>query len=224
VDAAATGAAGDTRFGQLLHARALTRAVTLYCDESGGISAGAMTFATMAISPADADAVVARFRAITGLRGELKGSRITPTERGLLFEILAQHDARGWVAVADQALLTRAQADGVSDQALYSRLLDASIAAFLPTTGGECADIVIDEGRYDPRILDGVRREIQAMLGQWGKASLADSRRCAGIQIADVVANSLFNLTTASVRARRIRAIVQPWIDTNRLRIIPLAA
>jgi Protein of unknown function (DUF3800) len=196
--------------------------MALYCDESGGLSAGAMTFAAVAIAPADADAVLSRFRAISGLRGELKGSRITPVERGLLFEILAQHDVQAWVAVADATQLAQALATTVSDRALYSKLLDTAVAAWLPTTGGECADIIIDEGRYDPRILDGVRRDIQALLGQWGKASLADSRRCAGIQIADVIANSLFNLTIASVRARRIRAIVQPWLDNRRLRIIRL--
>ena len=183
-----------------------------------------MTFAAVAVAPDAADATVARFRAITGLRGELKGSRITPVERGLLFEILAQHDAQAWVAVADAAQLAQALAAAVSDRALYSKLLDTAVAAWLPTTGGECADIIIDEGRYDPRILDEVRLDIQALLGQWGKASLADSRRCAGIQIADVIANSLFNLTIASVRARRIHAIVQPWLDNRRLRVIRLVA
>jgi hypothetical protein len=194
--------------------------MALYCDESGGVSAGAMTFAAIAMTAEAADAVLARFRAITGLRGELKGSRITPVERGLLFEILAQHPVRGWVAVANPDHLADAKAGGTSDLALYSRLLDAAIGAWLPTTGGECADIVIDEGRYDPRILDAVRRDVQALLGQWGKASLADSRRCAGIQIADVVANSQFNISIASARARLIEAIVRPWFDSGRLRIV----
>ena len=196
--------------------------MALYCDESGGVSAGAMTFAAVAIEPEAAEAVLLRYRAISGLRGELKGSRISPIERGLVFEILAQHPARAWVDVADQATLAPVKADGASDLSVYSRLLDAAIGAWLPGTGGICADIVIDQGRYDPRILDNVRSEVQSLLGNWGKASLADSRRCAGIQIADVIANSLFNLAIASVRARRIRAIVQPWIDSARLRVIPL--
>ena len=196
--------------------------MTLYCDESGGLSAAAMTFAAVAMTAADAEAVLDRFRGIAGLRGELKGSRISPVERGLLFEILAQRDACAWVAVADRPTLTLAIANGISDRQIYSRLLDTAVAAWMPTTGGDCADVVIDEGRYDSRILAGVRGDIQALLGQWGQASLADSRRCAGIQIADVVANSLFNLTIASVRARRIRTIVQPWLDSGRLKIIPL--
>lgn len=183
-----------------------------------------MTFAAVAIAPDDAEQVVARFRAIAGLRGELKGSRISPVERGLLFEILAQRSARAWVAVADRAAVMNAQADGASDRHLYSRLLDTAVAAWLPTTGGTCADVIIDAGRYDPNILAGVRSDIQALLGHWGQASLADSERCAGVQIADVIANSLFNLTIASTRARRIQTIVQPWLDAGRLQVIPLQA
>lgn len=196
--------------------------MTLYCDESGGLSATAMTFAAVAITAADAEAVLARFRGIAGMRGELKGSRISPVERGLLFEILAQRDVFAWVAIADQPFLIHAIANGTNDRQIYSRLLNAAVAAWMPTTGGDCVDVVIDEGRYDPRILAGVRGDIQVLLGQWGRASLADSRRCAGIQIADVVANSLFNLTISSVRARRIRTIVQPWLDSGRLKIVPL--
>jgi Protein of unknown function (DUF3800) len=198
--------------------------VALFCDESGGLSAGAMTFAAVAIEPDDADQVVARFRAIAGLRGELKGSRISPVERGLLFEILAQHSARAWIAVADRPAVTLAMSDGASDRQVYSRLLDTAVAAWLPTTGGASTDVVIDAGRYDPTILAGVRSDIQALLGHSGKASLAESERCAGIQIADVIANSLFNLAISSERARRIQAIVQPWLDSGRLKVIPVRA
>ncbi len=59
---------------------------------------------------------------------------------------------------------------------------------------------MIDEGRYDPTILAKVREDIQAGLGQWGRASLADSRRSDGVQIADVIANSLFNITSFTAR------------------------
>lgn len=197
--------------------------MTLYCDESGGVSAGAMTMAAISLSPEDAEAVVARFRAVTGLQGELKGSRINTTERALLFEILAQRDARGWVAVADGPRLVAAKHAGESDLQLYSRLLDMTVGTFLPVSGGACVDVVIDEGRYDPRILAHVRRDIQAALGHWGHASLADSSRCAGVQIADVVANSFFNLVAASPRAGRIRAIVAPWTDSGRIRILTVS-
>jgi hypothetical protein len=198
--------------------------MALYCDESGGLSAGAMTFAAVAITKDDAEQVVARFRAIAGLRGELKGSRITPVERGLLFEILAQRSARAWIAVADQTTLLMAISQGASDKHLYSRLLDTAVAAWLPTNGGAYTDVIIDAGRYDPIVLASVRSDVQARLGNWGLASLAESERCAGVQIADVIANSLFNMTISSTRARRIRTIIQPWLDTGRLQVVALRA
>ena len=55
--------------------------VTIYCDESGGLNAGAMTFAAVMLTPQIAADIHARFRSVTGLRGELKGSRISVVER-----------------------------------------------------------------------------------------------------------------------------------------------
>src|SRR3546814_1027396 len=64
-----------------------TRAMTIYCDESGGLNAGAMTFAAVMLTPEVAAAIHARFRAVTGLKGELKGSSISLTERAYLPEL-----------------------------------------------------------------------------------------------------------------------------------------
>ncbi|HKX89413.1 MAG TPA: DUF3800 domain-containing protein, partial [Sphingopyxis sp.] len=85
-----------------------------------------------------------------------------------------------------------------------------------------CTDVVIDDGRYDPKILAHVREEIQAGLGQWGRASLADSRRSDGVQIADVIANSLFNITIGSPRAHRIGRILEPMLASKAIRIAEL--
>src|SRR3546814_4216403 len=64
--------------------------MTIYCDESGGLNAGAMTFAAVMLTPEVAAAIHARFRAVTGLRGELKGSRISLTERAYLLELRSE--------------------------------------------------------------------------------------------------------------------------------------
>ena len=84
------------------------------------------------------------------------------------------------------------------------------------------SDVVIDDGRYDPKILAHVREEIQAGLGQWGRASLADSRRSDGVQIADVIANSLFNITIDSPRAHRIQRIFEPMFASKAIRVAEL--
>jgi hypothetical protein len=197
--------------------------MTIYCDESGGLNAGAMTFATVQLTPDAAAAIVARFRAVTGLRGELKGSRISLTERAYLLELFDRAGGRAWVAVAERAkLIAGANGAPPSDLALYAALLDTAIGRWLPETGGVCTDVVIDDGRYDPAILGKVRAAIQTGLAGWGQASLADSRRSDGIQIADVIANSLYNLTVRSARARRIGTILEPMLATRAIRIAEL--
>ena len=109
-----------------------------------------------------------------------------------------------------------------SDLALYTALLDLAVSSWLPETGGVCTDVVIDDGRYDPAILAGVRETIQTGLAGWGQASLADSRRSDGVQIADVVANSLFNVTIGSPRAQRIGVIIEPLLASRAIRIAEL--
>jgi hypothetical protein len=185
--------------------------MTIYCDESGGLNAGAMTFAAVMLTPEQATAIHVRFRAVTGLRGELKGSRISLTERAYLLELFDRAGGRAWVAVAKSADLPRtANGKAPSDLALYGALLDLAVSRWLPETGGVCTDVVIDDGRYDPAILANVRE------------SLADSRRSDGVQIADVVANSLFNVAVQSPRAPRIETILDPFLASRAIRVAEL--
>ena len=198
--------------------------MTIYCDESGGLNAGAMTFSAVMLTPQSAAAIHERFRDVTGLRGELKGSRIRIVERAYLLELFDRAGGRAWVALADRDRLAHNPGGTLpSDLALYAALLNLAVGRWLPETGGVCTDVVIDDGRYDAKILSQVRAEIQAGLGQWGHASLADSRRSDGVQIADVIANSLFNITVKSPRAHRIQRIIDPMLASRAIRIAELA-
>ncbi len=197
--------------------------MTIYCDESGGLNAGAMTFSAVMLTPQAAADIHARFRSVTGLRGELKGSRISVVERAYLLELFDRAGGRAWVAVAERDKLAQNPGGTLpSDLALYTALLNLAIGRWLPETGGVCTDVVIDEGRYDPKILAHVREEIQAGLGAWGRASLADSKRSDGVQIADVIANSLFNITIGSQRAHRIQRILDPMLASKAIRVAEL--
>lgn len=188
----------------------------IYCDESGGISTGAMTFAGVRISPEDADALLARFKLVTGIRGEMKGSRISLSERGLFFELLDRFNGRAIVA---QALRNGIQPQPKNhDLRVYAALLEDVVGAWLPELEG-CVEVVIDDGRYDPATLALVRTDIAALVGPCGGARLDDSRRSAGIQIADVIANSAYNLAIASPRAERIQRILDPFLSQGLLRV-----
>lgn len=192
----------------------------IYVDESGGLSAGAMTMAGVSIAEEDADRLLRRFKTVTGLRGELKGSRIDLVQRALFFELLERFGGRARVCVAHSDLLPTLNRP--SDFNVYVSLLSQLVDDWLPETGG-CANFIVDEGRYDALVLEQVRLDIAAMLASFGTARMADSARCPGVQIADVIANSYYNLAIQSGRSHRIAAIVEPFVQSHVLRSRPLA-
>lgn len=182
-----------------------------------------MTFAAVHISEDAAEKLLCRFRVITGHRGELKGSRIDLTERGLFFELLEKSKA-----TANVGIIKRSDIDehiynaGKSDLKAYNYLLHHVIDALLPRTGG-CGNVIIDEGRYDPAILEDARQDIADMLGNWGKAQMIDSKRSTGVQIADVIANSSYNIVTGSSKADRLTKIMAPMMDSKMIQLDYLA-
>src|SRR3546814_13686940 len=136
-----------------------------------------MTVSAVRLTREAAHEIHERFRGVTGLRCELKGSRISIVERAYLLELFDRAGGRAWVVVAERDKLAKNPGGTLpSDLALYAALLNLAIGRWLPETGGVCTDVVIDDGRYDPKILAHVREELQAGPGQWGRASLAATR------------------------------------------------
>lgn len=196
----------------------------IYCDESGGIGRGVMTLAAVSIAADDADAVLSRFRKVTALMGELKGSRIDLAERALLFELLEPGNWHATVGIAISALKPDPGEDrGDHDIAVYSALLDDVIGAMLETQGSDCRDVVIDDGRYGVETLKLVRNSVGRLVGPLGTASLAVSHVHAGLQIADVIANSFFNRALVTERQARMAAIVAPFLESGKIKLRLLA-
>ena len=123
----------------------------IYCDESGGVGRGVMTLAAISVEDDDADAVVARFREITGLAGELKGSRIDLAERGLLFELLGQKPWTATIGIAISALAPNPDEDrGTHDIDIYVQLLEEAVTHMIKGSD-HCVQVVIDDGRAPRR-------------------------------------------------------------------------
>ncbi len=195
----------------------------IYCDESGGVGRGVMTLAAVHIEPEAADALLTRFREVTGRSDELKGSRIDLAERTLVWELFGRSGGTGVVGIALSALKPEAGEDrGDHDIAVYAQLLNDVIESMIPETGG-CVQVIIDDGRYGPETLALVRDDIGRLVGPCGQASLELSHRSAGLQIADVIANTFFNRALVNDRQARMAAIAQPLLDTGRvkLRVLP---
>jgi hypothetical protein len=200
--------------------------MNIYCDESGGVGRGVMTLAAAAIAASDAEDILRQFRAATGLRGELKGSRIDMVERAALFEMISQTDFRACVGIAISAIRPDPHEDrGDHDIEVYGALLNDAIGRLLPNSGG-CAQVVIDDGRYGAKTLALVRGEIAEMIGPFGSVDLAVSHSLAGLQLADVIANSFFNRALVSERQSAFAGLLQPFLDDGRITmnvIAPLA-
>lgn len=193
--------------------------MTIYCDESGSLSAGAMTFAAVLIEDQQAHALLNRMKDVTGLRGELKGSRIGLTERALFYELLSRFEGRAIVAVVRSSKLVSGELPADID--VYDKLLESLLQRWRKDEPSG-HNVVVDDGRYDPEHQRGLIEGAQKRLGSWGKISVADSRRNAGVQIADVIANTVYNLAIQSSRADRIRAIVKPFIAEQRVQVFEI--
>lgn len=181
-----------------------------------------MTLASVALPPDDAAALLAHVRTVLGLRGELKGSRIDMAERAFVIELLMRMGGRAIIATASMAELRAAHGAMMpEDIGIYAALLDAAVDPWIAASGG-CIAIEIDDGRYDARLNGLLRADVQAGLGQWGQARLADSKRSPGVQIADVLANSAYQIGLRSPRAERIEALIAPFVAEGAIRIVPL--
>jgi len=181
----------------------------IYVDESGSLPAGAMIMAGVNIESDAAERLLSRFRAVTGLRGELKGSRIGLIERAYFFELLHRFggEARICVLQDDKSRLGRRP----EDLDVYVALLTQLVDDWLPDADN-CLSVIIDTGRYDALVIEAVRRDVARLLSSCGTAQMIDSRRSAGVQIADVVANSFYNIAIGSGRSARIETIVEPFL------------
>jgi hypothetical protein len=189
----------------------------IYCDESGGVGRGVMTLAAIDIEATSADALILRFREMTGYLGELKGSRIDLVKRRLFFDLLKTTAAKATVGIAISALIPDDDADrGDHEIQTYARLLDYVIGSMLPEMP-MCQDIIIDDGRYSPGMLARIRSDIATLVGPCGSAMLELSHRSAGLQLADVIANSFFNRALPNERQSAMAAIVQPFLESGQI-------
>ena len=193
--------------------------MTIYCDESGGVGRGVMTLAAVAIVSDIADSVIAHFRAASGFEGEVKGSRISFDQRSCLLDLFIKADAFAVVSVAVSATKPDPAEDrGDRDIKVYAALLDDAVGAQL-SRDSNCASVVIDDGRYGPETLSHIRDDIGVLVGPCGSAKLELSHRSAGLQIADVIANSFFIRALPGDRQAKMDGLLRPLIDDGRIKL-----
>ena len=156
------------------------------------------------------------FSEVTGLAGELKGSRIDLAERALLFRIARTTDWSATVGIAISALTPEQGEDrGDHDVAIYATLLEDVIGAMLAGSS-RCSDVIIDDGRYGLATLALIRKDAAGQVRVAPHASSEPS--AAGLQIADVIANSFFNRAMVTERQAGWRRSSRRFWKAGRLK------
>jgi hypothetical protein len=199
----------------------------IFCDESGGTDAGKDLFvvAAVAIDGGAAGRLLKSFRKATRIAGEIKGSTLGLVQRRLFFDLLAREPA----AMAAVRMCSRAEAlggwamDALHEADLYGHLLGEACCALPPLAGS--VTVTPDGGRYKKALYERLVPPTVAAIAahHGGQVSLrfVASHDLPGVQIADVVSNSVFHAHTAAGTAEQVAAMLEPLRSDGRLLVAP---
>lgn len=185
----------------------------IYCDESGGTDAasGEFLIGAVLIAPGDADRLVRAFRKKVRLGEEIKGHKLLPDDRGRFFTMLSEVDhsacAAGCVRTDHVGgMVMRTQPEIRIWRGLLAHVL--SRPSFAAATG-----VTLDQGRYlkeaRNRAIGELADELAARWGRRWPIHTGDSRRFAGLQIADVVVNTALHASRLGAEGEWHRGLLR---------------
>lgn len=196
----------------------------IFCDESGGTDPANALFlvAAVRIDGTAATRLVKAFRTTAGHSGELKGFRLTLPQRQLFFDLLLKTEGLAVAVVCDRREPAGGWAMGVLPETdVYEHLLGNACCS-LPPLGGP-ATVTADGGRYKRAFYGELISRLVPTIGahHQGRSSLlfANSAASSGIQVADVVANTVFHARGPDDGAEQAQVLLQRLIDDGRLTI-----
>lgn len=185
----------------------------IYCDESGGTDAasGEFLIGAVLIAPGDADRLVRAFRKKVRLGEEIKGHKLLPDDRERFFAMLSEV---GHSACAVGCVRTDPIGGMVMRTQPEIRLWRGLIAEALTRPSFAAGNgVTLDQGRYSK---EARNREMAALAdelaGRWGRRwpiHTGDSRRFAGLQVADVVVNTALHATRFGAEGEWHRGLLQ---------------
>lgn len=200
----------------------------VFCDESGGSDAANSAFlvAAAAIQPADAARLVKSFRKATGFPGEIKGSKLSMAQRATFLGLLArQPDAASVVVACRRSAAVGGWAMGALTEAeLYGHLLAEACVALPGLSAARHVSVTPDQLRYSKDRAEVVRTGlIGAIAIRHPAAKVAvgfgNSAELAGLQVADAVANSVFQVLVPSPVSEAVKPMLAPLLARGSLTI-----
>lgn len=192
----------------------------IFCDESGGSdrASGAFVAAAVEIVPSEASRLLKRFRHAARISGEVKGHRLVARQRRIFFDMLARHTEIGGIAVTcgHSDTLGAWAFDNLREIDLYGHMMIEACRA-LPGA----VSVTLDGGRYKKAPADVVRQTISRALGA-AHVDFGNSATLAGLQIVDVIANTVFQSLGRTDLAPVATEVLEPLICSGRLSIRPV--
>jgi hypothetical protein len=189
----------------------------IFCDESGGTdkASGAFVAAAVSIVPGEANRLVRRFRKAARITSEVKGHRLTARQRWIFFDMLSAQTDLGGVAV------TCGHFEPLGAWAIH-HLREIDLYGYMMTEACRAlpahTTVTLDGGRYKKAPADVVRQAIARATGA-EQVAFGDSATLAGLQVADVIANTVFQSLGSGEAAEAAKAILAMLTGTGRLSI-----
>ncbi len=171
----------------------------IYCDESGGTGRPDAVFlvAAIAIEHRVAERLVRQLRKTIKPVGEIKGYALSLPHRNLFFDLASSGGLRASVvSCTHRTLLGRWAIAALPGSRIYQALLLESCQHLL-TTKQRFLRITCDDGRYKRPTLTMIQEAVKLSLSIRAEKITVEygpSHDFAGIQIADLIANSVHQI------------------------------
>jgi hypothetical protein len=196
----------------------------IFTDESGGSDRGVFLVSAIQISALAADRLIRTFRKKTKIHNEIKGQKLLPDQRHLFFGLLRRESDAYAVSIACSRTTTLGgwAMSHMDEHLLWSAL---TVESCLGLPGGvQRINVTTGGGKYSHPVLDECRLSmVEAMKRHRPNAlvnmTYSESHASAGVQIADVIANTVFQFQSNSntPAANLARELLQPLLASSRL-------
>lgn len=198
--------------------------VHIFCDESGGFERGIFIVCSACIEPRDASHIIGDMRKKFRIRDEIKGSSLSSEQRSHFFEFLENKSDATSIIVS----FTRSDPisgwgiNNLGQHKVYENMLFESCSAHDFTSTAK-ANISPDGGKYSKKIMADIEIELQgrftSSISPDIKVKFTESQSSHGIQVADIVASTVFRALNTGIENLATDPFCGRLIEQKRLRV-----
>jgi hypothetical protein len=201
--------------------------VQIFCDESGGVDGDHFLVAAITVADSCATRIVKTFKKAVKMSSEIKGHSLSETDRRIFFDILNKEgDALAIVVHCGRSSVVGGWAmRGLKEIVLYGHLISEACTPIIKSASVPSIQISPDGGRYKKSESEELRKILhRTFSGAFGsetklKVAFQSSHDSAGIQIADVIANTVYQYQSGSGSAALCGEITSNLIALERLEL-----